>query len=34
MDLTPTEQQQFVLDAVNKLLERSGGYKRAMELLP
>ena len=34
MDLTPDKQQQFVSDAVNKLLERYAGFKRAMDLLP
>jgi hypothetical protein len=34
MNLTLSEQQQFILDAVNKLLEKNGGYQRAMDLLP
>lgn len=34
VDLTPSEQQQFVLDAVGKLLEQHAGEARAMELLP
>ncbi len=33
MDLTATEPQQFILDAVAKLLDRNGGARRAMELL-
>ena len=33
MDLTPSEQQQFILDAVGKLLERRAGASRALELL-
>lgn len=34
MDLTPTEDQQQILDAVGVLLERHAGHKRNMELLP
>jgi hypothetical protein len=33
VDLTPSEQQQFILHAVRKLLDQRGGYKRTMELL-
>lgn len=32
MDLTPTEQQQQIIDAVRVLLERSAGYQRNMAL--